>query len=252
MPSFPLSRREIEPRISGNLDELLTLWWAEQGASKPRDMDLIASALPFERSNALRALDLCCGPGDVSRAIRRVYPNAQIDCLDRDPFLISLCAAANQRDSIPGNVVLADLEDDAWQTGLARNYDAIAIVNALHWLDLARAKRIARDVHALLRNGGIFVFAEPVSPEPPFAPGMAEWKDKQPPRYTRENWERFWTAANKYLGYDHIASLGPRTDDGIGDTLPVAGWIALVEEAKFTTIDILWRDADQVIVAAIK
>lgn len=252
MPSFPLSRHEIEPRISGHLDELLSLWWAEQGASKPRDLQLIASALPFERTQPLRALDLCCGPGDAGRAIRQLYPNAQIDCLDRDPFLISLCAAANQRDRIPGRIVLADLEDDTWQASLARNYDAITIVNALHWLDHARAERIVRDVRALLGSGGIFVFAEPVSPEPPFATGFEEWKNKQPPRYTRENWERFWTTANKYLRYDHIASLGPRTDDGIGDTLAVAGWISLMRDAGFVATDVLWRDADQVIIAAVK
>jgi hypothetical protein len=31
----PISQAEIEARISGHLDELLELWWAEQGVSKP-------------------------------------------------------------------------------------------------------------------------------------------------------------------------------------------------------------------------
>ena len=44
-----ISQAEIEARISGHLDELLELWWAEQGVSKPRDLQLIASALPFPR-----------------------------------------------------------------------------------------------------------------------------------------------------------------------------------------------------------
>ena len=66
----PISQTEIETRISGHLDELLELWWAEQGVSKPRDLQLIASALPFARDRAVRVLDLCCGPGDVGRAIR--------------------------------------------------------------------------------------------------------------------------------------------------------------------------------------
>ena len=69
----PISQAEIEARISGHLDELLELWWAEQGVSKPRDLQLIASALPFPRGQAVRVLDLCCGPGDVGRAIRHEY-----------------------------------------------------------------------------------------------------------------------------------------------------------------------------------
>jgi tRNA (cmo5U34)-methyltransferase len=252
MPSFPLGQREIEPRISGHLDELLSLWWAEQGPSKPRDLELIASSLPFPRRQALRVLDLCCGPGDVGRAIRRVYPSAEIDCVDRDPFLLSICAGVNRRDHIPGNIVQADLEDDSWHRALAGGYDVVAAANALHWLDLARGKKILRDAHELLCSGGIFVLAEPVTPEQPFAAGFEEWKDKQPQRYTRENWQRFWTTANRYLGYDHIASLGPRNDEGIGDTLTIPAWTRLVQAAGFSMIDVLWRDTDQVIIAALR
>src|SRR6185295_5714532 len=82
----PISRTEIDSRINGHIDELLELWWAEQGASKPKDLELIALAMPFPRGQAIRALDLCCGPGDVGRAIRQIYPKAQIDCIDQDPF----------------------------------------------------------------------------------------------------------------------------------------------------------------------
>ena len=70
MQPSSISQAEIEARISGHLDKLLELWWAEQGVSKPRDLQLIASALPFPRGQAVRVLDLCCGPGDVGRAIR--------------------------------------------------------------------------------------------------------------------------------------------------------------------------------------
>ena len=44
MQSPPLSQAEIAARISSHLDELLELWWAEQGASKPKDLELIASS----------------------------------------------------------------------------------------------------------------------------------------------------------------------------------------------------------------
>ena len=74
MQSPPMSQAEIESRISGHLEELLELWQAEQGISKPRDLDLMGSVIPFSRIEAVRALDLCCGPGDVGRASDACIP----------------------------------------------------------------------------------------------------------------------------------------------------------------------------------
>ncbi len=248
----PISQAEIAARISSHLDELLELWWAEQGDSKPKDLELIASAIPFPRDIAIRALDLCCGPGDVGRAIRQVFPTAHIDCIDRDPFLTSVCRAVNQRDHIPGRVVVRDLDDDGWLDELSGNYDVVATVNALHWFDARRAGQVTKEVHGALRHDGIFLLAEPASPETPFAAGVEEWKAKQPPRYTRENWKRFWARANELLGYDHTTLLGPSDANRIGDGMSVAGWMRVVERAGFKLIDVLRRDADQVVLGAVK
>ena len=250
MQSPPISQAEIDARIQNHVDELLKLWWAEQGASKTKDLELIASAIPFPRGQAIRALDLCCGPGDAGRAIRQMYPKAHIDCIDRDPFLTSICRTVNQRDGIRGAVVVKDLNDDGWLEQLPGNYDVVATVNALHWFDAGRAAQLLADVHGTLREGGIFLLAEPACPETPFAAGFEEWKTRQPPRYTRENWERFWSRANALLGYDHTTLLGPSEPKRIGDGMPVAAWIALLKRAGFGLVDVLQRDADQVILGA--
>jgi len=252
MQSPPISQTEIHSRTNNHIDELLELWWAEQGAAKPKDLELLALAMPFPRGQAIRALDLCCGPGDVGRAIRQIYPKAQIDCIDRDPFLASICKAVNQRAGIPGMLVVRDLNDDGWLDELSRNYDVVATVNALHWFDAGSAGQIVKEVHGTLRGGGLFLLAEPACPETLFLAGFEEWKAKQPPRYKRENWERFWSRANALLGYDHTTLLGPRNDDRIGDGMSVGGWIRLLERAGFELIDVLLRDADQVIIGAVK
>ncbi|MBV9332065.1 MAG: hypothetical protein JOZ55_10975, partial [Alphaproteobacteria bacterium] len=61
MKQPPVSEAEITERISPHLDELLALWWTEQGPDKPRDLELVASVIPFPRDAKLRVLDLCCG-----------------------------------------------------------------------------------------------------------------------------------------------------------------------------------------------
>jgi len=248
----PISQADIESRIAAYLDELLTLWQTEQGLSKPRDLELMASVIPFQRDDPLRVLDLCCGPGDVGRAIRRAYTNARIDGVDRDPFLTALCRGINQRDRVPGRIVVRDLNDAGWNAAVAADYDVVAVVNALHWFAAERAEQLLGEVHRALRGGGVFLLTEPASAETPFADRFEAWKSSQPPRYSQQNWLEFWSRANAILGYDHVQLLGSRDDDRIGDENSVADWCGLVEVAGFESIDVLQRDADQVIVAAVK
>jgi len=99
MPNPPLTQSQIAEKLSAeNLDELLQLWWTEQGAAKLRDLELMAAALPFPTDANLRVLDLWRGPGDVGRFMRARYRNSRIDCVDRDVFLMSICIGVNRRE----------------------------------------------------------------------------------------------------------------------------------------------------------
>jgi SAM-dependent methyltransferase len=254
MQKPPIDESQIDARIKAHAEELLHLWQAEQGgAVKDRDLQIVSRSIPFPHERALRVVDLCCGPGDLGRAIQQHYPNAQIDFVDRDPLLLSICRGYNLRAGIPGNYQQLDLLDESWCQGLpARHYDVIAVANAIHWLSAVRAETVFGDIHRLLDDGGAFFFAEPVSPEFPFVAGFNEWKTRQRPRYEQENWKRFWDRANSLVGYDHTELLGPRKVSRIGDGMTVRGWIDLLERCDFQTVDTLWRDADVVIVAARK
>jgi len=254
MQQLPIDLPEIDARIKDHVEELLHLWWAEQGgATKDRDLQIVSSSVPFPRDRALRVMDLCCGPGDLGRAIRQYYPDADVDFVDRDPMLLSICRGFNVRAGVPGTYRQLDLNDDSWWQNLAANqYDVIAAANAMHWLSAERADAVFRRVHGLLHDRGAFLFAEPVGPDGPFAPGFDEWKTRQPSRYEQGNWKAFWDRANSLLGYDHTEFLGSREGNRIGDTMTVRGWIDLAAASDFETVDVLWRDADVVIVAAQK
>jgi SAM-dependent methyltransferase len=254
MQQPPVDQSEIDARIKDHVEELLRLWWAEQGgAAKGRDLQIVSSSIPFPRDRALRAVDLCCGPGDLGRAIRQNYPNAQIDFVDRDPLLLSICRGFNGQAGMPGTYRQLDLNDESWSQDLrAGHYDVIAAANAIHWLSAVRAEAVFGDIHRLLDDGGTFFFAEPATPEVLFAPGFDEWKTRQPPRYEQGNWKAFWARANSLVGYDHTELLGSREGGRIDDEMTVRGWIDLAETSHFQTVDVLWRDADVVIVAAQK
>ena len=247
-----LTQSQIERNLTDeDLDELLHLWWTEQGAEKRRDLDLMAAAIPFSMDATLRVLDLCCGPGDVGRAIRARYPNSQINCVDRDVFLISMCIGMNRREGVPGQNFVRDLWDTNWHNGLEPGYDVVAIANALRWLDARRVAQVSQDVFRLLRPAGVFMFVEPACAEKTFAAGFSEWKSRQSSRYSRENWERFWGRANEFLGYDHTKLLG-RRDPQLSEGMPGSGWVRILRDAGFQSLDVLLRDADEVMLAAAK
>jgi SAM-dependent methyltransferase len=252
MQQPPIDQSEIDSRISDHEEELLQLWHAEQGgAAKDRDLELISCSLPFPRDRALRTVDLCCGPGDLGRAIRQHYPDAHVDFVDRDPLLLAICRGVNRRVGLPCTCRQLDLSDPSWCHDLpAGHYDVIAVTNALHWLTTLRAEAVFQDIHSLLDDCGTFVFAEPVVPQMLFAPGFEQWKARQPPRYEHGNWMAFWDRANSLVGYDHTELLGPREADRVGDQMTVRDWTYLAEAAGFQAVDVLWRDADGVIVAA--
>jgi SAM-dependent methyltransferase len=250
MQPTPISQDEIDARIAGHLDELLALWQAEQGEAKARDLDLIAAALPLAGDQPLRILDLCCGPGDVGRAVQRRFLSAHVDSVDRDPFLTAICRGMNGRTGARGETFVRDLEDADWHSPLSPPYDAAVVANALHWFTPKRVGEIAADVFRLLRAGGAFIMVEQTRADAPFRAGFEAWAATQPPRYRHENWERFWSRANQLLGYDHTELLGSRLSNRIEGS--VADWIRPVREAGFASPDVLWRDADEVMLGAIK
>ena len=117
-------------------------------------------------------LDLCCGQGDIGRYISQRFGKSRVHCVDRDPFLLSLCAALNRRAGISTRTFVRDMWSIDWYEGLSRDYDVVATAAALHWFDVRRLSELFSDVFGLLRSGGVFLFAEPASPQPRFASAL--------------------------------------------------------------------------------
>jgi SAM-dependent methyltransferase len=249
-----LTHSEIAHKLTGeNLDVWLKLWRAEQGPAKRTSLELMASIIPYPSNKRLKVLDLCCGPGDVGRTIHSRFPRSQIDFVDRDLFLTSLCNAVNRHRRIRGKTLVRDLWEQNWHRGLRSDYDVVATANALHWFSKKRAARLFLEILDLLRPGGTFVFLEPVGPETAFARQFSRWKSTQPSQHNRENWLRFWTRVNALLGYNHTKTLGKKRDPKrISDRLSVMGWIELVKNAGYRSIDVLLRDPEKVVIAALK
>ena len=114
-------------------------------------------------------------------------------------------------------------------------------------------KQAAEEVHHLFGvASGVFAFMEPVGPQAAFASGFTSWRATQPSQHKREDWVRFWSRVNAFLGYDYVNLLGNPPPNRIDDRLSVLGWIEIVREAGFSSIDVLLRDSEKVVLAAVK
>ena len=228
------------------------MWHTEQGPAKPTALKLIAAAIPFPTDQSLRVLDVGCGPGDAGRTIHSRFSRARIDFVDRNEFFVSLCGAVNRREGIGGRTWVRDLSEPNWRRDLASDYDVVVAVNAMHWFSLVRAAELCGDIFKSLRPGGVFLLMEPAGVEPPFAPGFDAWQKEQPSQHQHEDWRRFWSRVNALLGCDYGGYLGEPDQNRIGDKLSVMRWVDLLTDAGLESIDILLRDAEKVVLAAVK
>jgi SAM-dependent methyltransferase len=250
------TQEEIEAKLrSEDVDSWLDMWRLEQGPAKPGALKLMAAVIPFPLldDQPLRVLDLGCGTGDAGRAVHSRFPRAQIDSVDRNEFFVSLCGAVNRRDGIGGQTLVRDLARPDWRRDLENDYQVLLAVNVVHWFSLEKAAELFRQIFQLLRPGGVFLLMEPVAAEPPFATGFETWRKEQPSQHNFENWRRFWSRVKALIGYDYGFLGDPPDDlDRIGDKLSAMAWVDLLRGAGFQSIDILLRDSEKIVLAALK
>lgn len=116
----------------------------------------LAAVIPFPTDHSLRVLDVGCGTGDAGRVIHSRLPQARIDSVNRNEFFVSLWGAVNRRNGITGQTLVRDLSEPEWQRDLASDYDVVLAVNTVHWLSLAKAAELFRDIFSRFGQAASF------------------------------------------------------------------------------------------------
>ncbi len=131
----------------------LDLYWRRRAAA------LALRAAPGARD----ALDACCGTGDFTLALRRVYgPALKLTGADLSGAMLSLAQAKD-----PAAVfVAAEAKALPFPDG---SFDLVAISFATRNLNIDRQKLLAalREFRRVLRPGGVFLQVETTRPENP-------------------------------------------------------------------------------------
>lgn len=195
-----------------------------------------------------RVLDLAGGTGSISLRLMRRRPDADVTLLDLDPVLLFLA-----KSTLPPttDIVSADLRTPAWSAAVEpAAFDAVLTATALHWLPAERLAELYREIHAVLRPGGVFINADDM-PDPglPSLSAVLTQHDRQ----RREawyaagavvSWEQWWANVDKdpVLGplkveRDAIFSIHHDLD-----WTPDLSWhLAALQDAGFAETGLIWR-----------
>jgi trans-aconitate methyltransferase len=206
-------------------------------------------------------IDLACGTASITRRLLARLPEARAVAVDVDPVLLTIARGSLGSDERV-RIVRADLRDPAWKERLSGvQADAVVTSTALHWLPEDDLARVYRDLHDLVRPGGLVGNADtmPADGLPQLGSGLralAERREEAALARGVESWRAWWerAAADPVLegpmaeratlfgGADHPPSF-----------VPPAGWhVAALGAAGFTEAGVAWRSGTDAIVAALR
>jgi SAM-dependent methyltransferase len=212
---------------------------------------------------APRVLDLACGTGSITRRLLDRLPQARVVAVDIDPALLAIAAATIGVDERV-RIVRADLRTPTWVAVLRASepgpFDAVVTATALHWLPEAGLRRLYRDLHGLVRPGGVVANADTMAPGglPRIADALTALEDRRrAAQYAdgRPTWDGWW----------EIVAEDPELAPAVAERrhyfrgthapsfVPPAEWhVAALEDAGFAESGVAWRAGTGAVVAGVR
>jgi SAM-dependent methyltransferase len=207
-----------------------------------------------------RVLDLACGTGSISRRLLDRLPGARSVAVDVDPALLAIAEASLGTDDRV-RIVRADLGDPSWPDVVGESgFDAVVTATALHWFSEPALRRLYRELHGVVRPGGVVANADEMAPGalPRLGEALGELGDRRRAALRadgRPDWDAWWDIAaadpalaeavaerRRFFGGNHAAEF-----------VPPAEWhVAALADAGFAEAGVAWRSGTGAIVAAVR
>ncbi len=186
-------------------------------------VEAIVNTISFEQNSDFEVLDLGCGTGTVSRAIKNTFPNAKLTCLDISGNMLQI-AGGKLYDAPETEYINCDFYNFSFD----KKYDAIVSSLALHHLVTKEDKLdFYKKIYSALNAGGIFVNADVVlaSTEALQERYMKQWKSFMCKNVSEYEVESKWIP--KYHEEDRPTSLSEHLE--------------MLKEAGFIDVDVIWK-----------
>ncbi|UED86560.1 class I SAM-dependent methyltransferase [Streptomyces profundus] len=215
--------------------------------NRQTQIDTVLSLIPPPDA-PVEMLDLCCGPGLLSKGLLEAFPQATVVGLDLSPVMLE---TARRELSGFGERFAAERFDLGGRSWRSRPVAPAAVVSSLavHHLDGEQKQALFRDVHRLLRPGGVLVLADLV--QPVGARGLA---------LAREGWntavrERSLARHQSLTPYEKFHELEwscYEYPDELDKPSPLPDQLRWLTEAGFDEVDVYWMRAGHAVYGGVK
>lgn len=164
-------------------------------------VDVLVSLLPFDGQQVFSMIDLGCGTGTISKAVKDCFPNVRVTCVDIAGNMVDI---AKQKVGADTKLIQADFND----FDFPEKFDAVVSSLALHHLVTDADKlNFYRKIYDALNPGGLLVNIDVVlgSNEALQNVYMEKWKAFMISNTSRQEVEQKWIPT--YYAEDRPATL---------------------------------------------
>jgi len=196
-------------------------------------IEALVLALPFKDNSKIKVIDLGCGTGNITLAVKKRYPRARVACLDMARNMIEMA-----------RVKLKAYRDIEYWLGDIRKYDyralkpdAVVSSLVLHHLEKRQKKEFYRKIYAALSRGGAFYTADFVLPTSPYLQKMG-----------MEQWKKFMLRSLPPKRVERVLKMHKNEDKPAELTFE----LELLRAAGFRHVDVIWKNYNFAVYGGVK
>lgn len=258
---------EISPEAPSQRAVALALLesWDRQQTAYIRHRDLrfasIVGAVRTLCGPTPRVLDIACGPGSLSRALRAELPEARILGCDKDPLLMAFAREVFAGDPLV-EIVTTDLDHAEEILALPGEFDAAISSTALHWLQPGALSALYFALAQKIRPGGVFLNGDHFYYDAKTQPGLrrlaaADDTVQKEVRFGAgvDDWEGWWAKATAAPGFADAAAARAKIWEKRTAPAPkvTLGYhLETLRSAGFAEVGTVWQFLDDWVLAAIR
>lgn len=108
-----------------------------------------------------KILELACGTGMLTEMIVEKCPNAEVTCIDSDPWMIKKAGEKSSLSDV--KFIEGDMRDCA-----GSGFDAVVITQAIFFIEAPDRRKLVENIYGMLNAGGRFVSGDMFAPETEF------------------------------------------------------------------------------------
>ncbi len=197
-------------------------------------VEALVSTLPFDRTAEIDAIDLGCGTGTISQAVKDAYSKAKLTCVDISEKMLKM-ASGKLSDVSDATFINRNFYDFSFD----KKFDAVVSSLALHHLVTKEDKlEFYRKIYSCLNSGGVFINADVVlaSTDALQEQFMAQWKDFMCKNVSMDEVDNKWIPT--YYEEDRPVSIMDHFE--------------MLKDAGFKVMDVVWKYYNFAVYMAVK